>query len=1036
MNKFLACVFFSLIASSVFSQKGSITGTILDERNDPMIGANIIIENTKIGSVTDFNGKFTIQNIDPGKYTVIISSIGYKKQKQSIDVIAGKAASINMSLKEDILQLEQVVVVGYGTKQKRDLVGSIETIKAKDIGDHPLPSFEQAMQGRASGVQITSANGIAGSPTRVKIRGTSSISAGGEPLYVIDGIPMTNGDFSAGGLGSGTSALSDINPADIESIEILKDASSAAIYGSRGANGVVIVTTKKGKAGKTKFSASYLTGSIKETKRMKFLSASDQLSLRDRYNQEMSLPKDTTTTTVFSGSNSLTRRQADSIAALGGTDWINQVLRNGSFHDFNASASGGNDKTIFYIGGTYHKEEGFLKGNSFDRVAGRVNIENKATDKLSLGGNIGLTYSQNQRVPTGDAGGLGDAQRILPFLPLYNDKGDYFAPQSYGYPSNPLWGLDTKKYNTSSFRSVSSIFGDYEILKQLRFRSEFGVDFLNMNEDEYNFRNTQDSTSVSSAWNRRTNVLNWTTNNFFTYSNVLDSIHDIQVTVGNSIQRSHSDGAGLYGQNFPNDFFTTPDAASASNQSGYYYETGYAFVSNFLRTNYKLKNKYLASFSIRLDGSSRFGEDNRYGWFPALSTGWIVSDESFLKDNKYISYLKLRASYGFTGNANIGDFAYQDVYYHSSGYNGVAGIMPGTLPNPSLSWEKSQQLDLTLDYGFLENRISGAVSYYYKKTTDMLLYVSLPTSSGFGSFLRNVGKMQNSGIEISILTRNISGKNFKWTTDFNIAFNQNKVLDVLGLQPDAFESGQPGEGRVLEGYPVGQAYLVQYAGVSQTVQPIYNHDNNGAVIGVDTAQAGQALYYDKFGNLMTSTNPYFYEHRVARGNPNPKFVGGITNTFTYKNFDFSFLFSFVYGNTLYDDPAKTQMGDWRHVSQRPEMLDAWTPENTDTDVPKLSLSESSVNSDRFLYDASFLRLRTVTFGYKLSADVCRKFKLGSMRVYLSATNLWTLTKYPGWDPEVLRNVNSNSQQGNISFAGPSLQTPQAKTIGGGIQIEF
>jgi len=1029
-TKIIVFAFFFFASLAVFAQTTGVTGTILDENGEPLIGATIVVEGTKLGTTADFNGKYTISNLSPGNYKLLISSVGYKKLSFPIEVKAGKLTTLDTGMKEDILQLDQVVVVGYGTKQKRDVTGSIETIKPKDITER-TSSFEQAMQGRAAGVQITGANGIAGSPTKVKIRGTSSISAGGEPLYVIDGIPMTNGDFSSGGLGSGSSALSDINPADIESMEILKDAASAAIYGSRGANGVIIITTKKGKQGKTKFNASYTAGMVKETNRLEFLNASEHLALRDSLRSQQGNPQEGASSLIF---GNWRRGQADTLAMNGGTDWIDKVLRRGSYHDINLSASGEMKKRFFYIGGTYHKEDGFLVGNSFDRMAGRINIENKATDKLTLGGNIGLTYSINKRVPTGDAGGLGDAQKMLPYLPVFNTNGDYFYPTSGGNPSNPVWQLETKSYTTNTFRSVSSVFGDYEIMKQLKFRSEFGVDFMALNENEFNFRNTQDATSVSSAWNRRTNVMNWTTNNFFTYNNVFDSIHDVQLTLGNALQKAQTNGAGLQGIGFSSDFFTTPNGASYG--TGYYYETGYAFLSNFFRANYKLKNKYLASFSIRLDGSSRFGENNRYGWFPALSTGWVISDEPFLKDNKYLSFLKLRASYGFTGNANIGDFAYMGYYISTLGYAGTAGIIPGTLSNPDLGWEKSQQLDITLDHGFLDNRISGSMSYYYKRTTDMLLYVSIPTSSGFSTILQNVGKMQNSGVEFSLLTRNIVKKNFKWTTDFNISFNRNKVLDVQGLPPDAFESGQPGEGRVIEGYPVGQAFLVQYAGVSQTDQIITEHDANGNAIGTTSIKAGQALYYDKFGNLMTSKNPYFYEHRVARGNPNPKFNGGITNTFTYKNFDFSFLFSFVYGNTLYDDPAKTQIGDLTHIAQRPEILDAWTPYNMDTDVPMLMYSEPSVNSDRYLYDASFLRLRSITIGYKIPAEICRKYKLESVKIYLAATNIWTLTKYPGWDPEVMRNVDPNSQQGNISFAGPSLQTPQAKTFGGGIQIEF
>ncbi|NTW33051.1 MAG: SusC/RagA family TonB-linked outer membrane protein [Bacteroidetes bacterium] len=1017
---------------SVSAQKATLSGTIFDEKNQQMIGVSVSLKGTTTGSISDINGKYTIANLDAGKYTIVAYMIGYTKIEKEIELTAGQKKEQDFTFKEDVLQLNQVVVVGYGVREKRDITGSIETIKAKELVQNSgSSSVEQVMQGRASGVQVTSANGVAGAAVKINIRGTSSISAGSEPLYVIDGIPISSGDFSSGALGAKTNALSDLNPNDIESLEILKDASSAAIYGSRGANGVVIITTKKGKEGKTKFEASISSGIVKETNRLKLISATEQLELRDNARAELGLTPESKATKIY---GNWTRGQADSLAALGGTDWIDQVLQPGNQKQASISASGGNEKTIFYIGGTYLKEKGFLVGNNYEKVSGRVNIENKATEKLKLGANIGISFTNNQRVPIGDAGGLGDAQRMFPYIPVYNSDGTFFYPTKQGYPSNPVWELNTKTYTVKTFRTISNIFADYTISKNLKYRSEFGLDVMNQNEDQFEFRNVQDPTSNSSAWNRKVNSVGWTTNNFFSYEKTINKIHEFVATLGNSIEKSSTNGVGLNGWNFPSDFFTTPNAADASNKTGYYYETGYAFVSNFFRLNYKLKNKYIIAFSIRDDGSSRFGKDNRYGWFPAASAGWIASDEKFLSDSKWLSYLKLRASYGYTGNANIGDFAYLGVYYPGTGYAGSTGIAPGTLPNPDLSWEKSQQLDLTMDWGVLKNKISGTLTYYFKRTSDMLLNVSIPTSSGFSSILKNVGKMNNHGYEFTITTKNLSGK-LKWTTDFNIAFNRNKVIDIAGLPADAFESGEPGEGRVLIDYPVGQAYVVKYAGVQQNDGAINLYDLQGNVTGTKVVKAGQDLYYDKFGNLMTSDNANFYENRVPCGSPIPKFLGGITNTFTFKNFEFNFLFCFVYGNTIYDDPAKQQIGAWDKIAQRPEILNSWTTENTNTDIPALNLYKPT-NSDRFLYDASYIRLRSVSLSYKFSEKVCKKLNLTTFKIFVSGTNLLTFTKYPGWDPEVLRNVDPNSQQGNISFAGPSLQTPQAKTVTGGISFTF
>jgi len=1021
-----------IIIVSSYAQKASISGVVIDEKNQPMGLVSIVLKNTTIGTTTNLNGEYTIKNLDPGEYIVVANMMGYTKAEKKITLSSGEKKEVNFVLKEDVLLLNQVVVVGYGVKEKREVTGSIETIKTKDLSQiSGSGSFEQVMQGRASGVQVITANGVAGAPVKVNIRGTSSISAGSEPLYVVDGIPITSGDYSSGALGSRTNALSDLNPDEIESIEVLKDAASAAIYGSRGANGVIIITTKKGKVGKTKFEANVSSGIVKETNRLKLLSASEMLALRDRARAELGLTPESPNTPIY---GSWTRKQADSLAALGGTDWIDKVLQLGNQQQASVSASGGNDKTIFYAGGTYFKEKGFLKGNDYEKINGRINLENNATDKLKLGVNMGLTFTNNHRVPIGDAGGLGDAQRMFPYLPVYNADGSYFYPTRQGYPSNPVWELETKKYLVKSFRTIANVFADYSFIQTLKFRSEFGIDVLDQNEDQFDFRNTQDPTSVSSAWNRHTGVINWTTNNFFTYEKEINNIHHFNATLGNSIQRSHTNGVGLNGWNFPSDFYTTPNAADASNKTGYYYETGSAFVSNFFRLNYKLYNKYIAAFSIRNDGSSRFGKNNRYGWFPAISAAWIASDENFFNQFKTLSYLKLRASFGYAGNANIGDFAYLGVYYPNHGYAGNTGIAPGLLPNPNLGWEKSKQLDLTMEWGIFNNRISGTATYYFKRTTDMLLYVSIPSSSGFTSILQNVGKMNNHGYEFTLISRNLTGE-FKWTTDFNISFNRNKVIDLAGLPPDAFESGEPGEGRVIVGYPVGQAYLVQFAGIQQQDGTINVYDLNGNIVGTEFVHAGQDLYYDRNGHLMTSNNPNFYENRVPCGNPMPKFLGGITNTFSYKNFELSFLFNFVYGNTIYDDPAKLQIGAWNQVAQRPEILDAWTPENHSNTVPALNYYKPT-NSTRFLYDASYIRLRSLTFSYMLSEKLCKTLKVSTCKVYIGGTNLLTFTKYPGWDPEAMRNVDPNSQQGNVSFAGPSLQTPQAKTLVCGIKITF
>ncbi len=1048
-------LFFSASINLLKAQ--SISGQISDSKKEPVIGAAITIEGTTKGVSSDIDGNFKIEGLESKKYTVIVSALGYSKQKKTVDLTAQPDQVLNIVMEDDALQLSQVVVVGYGLEQKRDVTGSISTIKAKDMNATVQSSFEQAVQGRASGVQVTSANGMAGSPVKINIRGTNSISAGSQPLYVIDGIPITTGDLSPGNLGSRTNALADINPTDIESVEILKDAAAAAIYGSRGANGVILISTKKGKSGKTKFDAGYSFGTLSPTNLMTYTTAQELLNLRDKASIELKGRPESKDSTVlgFWNNKPFTRAEADSfVAASGGSDWIGATLRRGSLQQAHLSASGGNDKTTFYVGGTYRDEEGFLKGNRYQRTNAKISVDNQAFENLKVGFSSNLSYSINNRVPTGNDGGFGLSQLKMPYLPIYNTDGSYNDARS-----NPLWQLDNRRFDARVFRAISNVYADLLILKGLTFRTNFGTDFLNQNETEFNFRDVHsfDTSDVSNAWDRRTSVLNWTNSNYFNYNFKLSNIHDFTFLLGNEVQRSNRNGVGLYGEKFPNDYFTQPGDAII--KKGYSYTTTWSFASFFSRLNYKLMDRYLFSASMRYDGSSRFGRDNKWGAFPGLSAGWILSEEDFMKNISIVSFLKIRASYGQTGNSSIGDFASLGYYSSSSGYNGYSAIVPNTLSNNKLKWEKSDQVDINLDIAFLKNRFAAGINYYHKTSKDLLLNISIPTSSGYSQVLQNKGKLENKGIEITLNTKNIDGA-FYWFTDFNIAFNQNKVLDVDGLKPDAFDDkdlgNRGGEGRVIVGYPVGQFYVVEWAGVQQqngTLQ-LWNLDGspklnaNGEQMFVNVP-AGTELFKDKNGNLMTYANPtggeFYGENRKPMGNPLPKFIGGIGNTFGYRGFELSFLFNFVYGNQIYDDAAKTQTGSFTNINQRPEILNAYTDDNPSEQIPALYNNSGSsnpassyvaINSSRWLYDASYIRLRSLMLSYSFNESWCQKIKLNNLRIFVNGGNLLTFTKFPGMDPEVLRNVDPDSERGNIAFGGPYLGTPQAKTITGGIQIKF
>ena len=1052
--KLILGLFFLFLFSSCPGQFASIKGVVYDSDNSVIPGASITIIELDAEYIGKDDGSYEINKIEPGSYTIVFGFFGFEDGKYRVELKSGQELRLDGKLGEDeTLDLDEVVVVGYGTRQRRDIIGSVTSLKSEDIENSVSPSIDQALQGKAAGVQITAANGVAGGGnTKIQIRGSNSINAGSNPLIVVDGIPISNLDVSADVMGSGTNALADLNMDDIESVDILKDASSSAIYGARGANGVIIITTKKGKEGKTRFNFNYKTGIVQETNRLSLLNATDHLNLRDQVSIENTgFPEpENTVIGVFEGV-SYTREDANAFAAKGGSNWIEETLRTGSFHEANLSASSGTEKNRLYFSGAYRNEDSFLRGNNFERVSGRFNVENRSHDIVSLGANLGLTYSINNRVPTGDNGGLGWAQQIPTYIPIYKEDGTFFNPAG-----NPIWFLENRTFEAKRLRSLSTLYADFKLHKNIHFRTNFGLDYTNLHEDEYQAKNEAGNTEAW-AWERSSNILNWNTSNYLTYEVNINDEHDLNSVVGMDVQRTDVNGLGIYGYGFSNESFTNPQQGSS--QSLYSYQTGNAIVSYYSRLSYKWRNKYLFGFTARSDGSSRFSNNYRYGFFPSFSAGWILTDEDFLGDSQWLNYLKLKSSYGLTGNDNIGDFTRFGLYSTGVGYVGGLALYPTSLANPNLRWERAKMLDVSVEYGVFKNKISGSLTYFNKQSSDLLLPIQLPTSSGFNVITVNAGMVNNWGIEFMLNSHNITMKRFRWKTDFNFSLIRNKVLDVANLPPDAFESGQPGEGRVIVGYPVGQTFVVQYAGVMEENGELIRYntdgsvmvDNNGDPITV-TVNAGEALFYDVNGNLMAFgvddggtpfdseddvnrfTGTDFYDNRVPRGNPLPKFYAGVGNTLTFGDFECNFLFNVVWGHTIYDDPAKNQIGMLYSYAQRPEIQGAFTPDNPSSNVPALNTTVTPINSDRFLYDGSFVRLRSLTLSYALSKRLCKKLHLSSLKVYLTGYNLWTWTRYPGWDPEVLRHVPQNSQQENISFSGPSWQTPQAKIMLFGIKM--
>jgi TonB-dependent starch-binding outer membrane protein SusC len=1027
-NLLFSLLLFFGLSLSMIAQDRRITGKIVSSGDgSPLQGVNVQIKGTTKGTSTDATGSYAV-SVPDGKGTLEIRSVGFTTKTFQI----GSQSVINIALEESDNSIGEVVVVGYGTQKKSNLMGNVAQINSKSIENLPVVTIEQAIQGRAAGVFVESGNGKVGQGIKMRIRGSSSVSAGNEPLYVIDGIPMTT--TPSGSTADVPNPMADINFNDIESIEILKDASAAAIYGARGSNGVVLLTTKKGKAGKTNFNLSYFTGMSEATGHRQFLNTTDYVTLfkEARANAGFS---------VAGGENRFTRyavgekaRWADPTSPLyTNTNWEDQVFRKGSTNQLDLNITGGTDKTKFYASGSYSKQEGILVRNSFERISSRINLEHKASDKISLGINASIARTFNTRLANDNA--FSTPLQIIalaPMSPVFdprtitptNPTGDYTdtyngvdVTQYY----NPLVSIKNSSNSTETYRTIGNVFGNWNIIDGLSFRSEYGFDLSFRNDDQYNGKKTvRNSVNANNgeAYKNNINIFNYNTNNFFSYNKLFDQKHNLNVVLGMSYQQSKRTSIDATGRDLPSDAYKTI-ASGATKADANSFERTFSFLSYFSRINYSFNNKYLFGLSGRVDGSSRFGANNRYGFFPAVSAGWILSEESFLKEVRQISLLKIRGSFGYTGNAEINNFGSLGLYSalnssnNSAGYAGIPGQRPSQLENPDLKWEKTAQTDIGLEIGFFNNRISAEVDYYTKNTTDLLLNVNVPGTSGFNSQLKNVGELENKGWEFVLKTDNKFG-DLTWRASINAAINKNKVLN---LQGQVITGGFLN--RAVEGQPLSVFFGPEYAGVDV--------DNGDALYYLNTKKSDGTI--DR-----TKTNDVNLAENVVIGNPNPKWIGGITNDFNFKGVDFSFTFQGVYGNDVYNGAGKfmSANGDF-YDNQTLDQMTRWQKKGDVTNVPQARYvgGNGTAESSRYLEDASYTRLKTITLGYTLPKSILDKLKLTRIRIYATANNLLTFTKYTGWDPEVNTDYLGGIAAGNDFYAAP-----QSKTITVGLNLGF
>lgn len=898
-------------------------------------------------------------------------------------------------------KIDEVIVVGYGKSTKAKLTDNVAKISSESLKEVPNANFQNAMVGKAAGVRVNQTNGKLESGFNINVRGSASISAGTSPLYVIDGIPMINNDESTNG--APVNPLVTLSATEIESIEILKDASSAAIYGSRGSNGVVLITTKTGKKGKPKLTLNLSQGFSAPTNKMKFLNAKQYVELFLEAGRNVG--RESSVITRLNRYSNYTDWKNGEID----TDWQDYIFQKGSVRDADFSVSGGDDKYNYMFTASNNDTKGIIRKNDLDRNTARLNVSANVTNKLKLGLNLGFSRTSIDRVANDNQFTTPmQAIALAPISPAFVD-GEPFDGTTY---ANFLLEDKYAKYNTLIKRVTGKLFGEYKITKNLTFNSDFGYDYYNQKEKEYRGKKAPIMSTDGYAFNSWVDTENIIFSNYLSYNLKLGS-HNFSTIAGTELNKNRREYGSVTGIKFPSDDFQNIDSAGEIN-AGEGNASEYSFFSYFARANYDYQGKYLLKASIRRDGSSRFGKANRYGTFPAFSAGWVLSKEDFLSASNVISLLKLRASWGQTGNAEIGNFASRDLW-NAASYKQLPAIEPSQPENGDLTWEKSNQTDIGLDFGLFNNRITGEIDYYNKKTNGLLFSQDIPYTSGYANIYRNIGDMKNTGFELVINTQNIKKDNFTWDTNFNIALNNNKVVSL----PDGNKDQISGNVIKKVGERLDSFYLVEYA-------------------GVDSAN-GDALYYKNTlkadGTLdKTTTNDYSEAQKIVAGSSTPNWIAGLTNTIEYKNFDFSFTLYGEFGGNLYNSGGKfmSTSGGNGYDNQTVDQMNRWQNPGDITNVPQARLGKGNgaEESTRYLEKNDFVRLRNLSLGYSFNKSLINALGVNKLRIYVSAINALTFTKYSGYDPEARSDTNRGG--GGSTF----YSAPPAKTVTFGINVNF
>ncbi|MEV4886382.1 TonB-dependent receptor [Chitinophaga ginsengisegetis] len=1021
------------------ANKISITGKVTEAAGTALVGVTVRVKNDKTSAITNEDGIYHIATSNAPGTTLVFSYIGFLNRE--VKLTAGRSV-YNIVLEPSIKGLNDVVVIGYGTVKRKDVTGSVGEFKIADLAKAPVPSFEEALGGRVAGVQVSASDGQPGSALNIVIRGNNSVTQENSPLYVVDGFPMENPSNNI------------FNPEEIASIEVLKDASATAIYGARGANGVILITTKKGKTGAPTVTYQTWMGFQENIKKQKMMSPYEFVKYQLEQNSAFYTP-------IYLGED----KTLDDYKNVKGIDWQDQIFRKAFMQNHSLSLRGGNDKTTYSLSGSLLDQNGIIINSGFKRYQGRAVVDQRLNDKVKAGINVNYTATKTygavaSPTPNGPTSSLmysvwgyrpvtGDSSSDAS---LVNEPFDPDVDPLNEYRMNPI--ISTKNEYNPLFNNtlIANAYVEYNPAKYFTLRVAGGITKEAQRKEIFNNSNTRLGNPKSSILGINGSVsnlerTNWLNENTLTYARVINKDHNLNVLGGFTMQKSAYYSYGFSASQLPNEslgmsgldegIINTAPTAKSSN----------ALMSFLGRVNYGYKSRYLLTLSFRADGSSKFPDNNRWAYFPSGAVAWRIIEESFMKNLSFLSDAKIRAGYGTTGNNRVGDFAYltslQLFPYsgYSFGNSPVQGIIPSNLGFPRLKWETTAQTDIGIDLGFLKNRIMFTADYYKKNTKDLLLNATLAPSSGYLSGIRNIGKVSNEGLEFSVNTMNVQHKKFTWSTSFNISFNRNKVIQLNEGEPSYasritwgnFNNAYPYI--AIPGHPIASFYGFIFDGVYQ-----YSDfdQSNGTYVLKDKVPNN--------GNPRSSIQPGYIKFKDINGdgqvdnsdltiigNPNPIHTGGISNNFTYKNFDLNVFFQWSYGNDILNaNRIEFENGDVTRsfLNMFASYADRWTPENQTNKLYKVGGQGPLVYSSRTIEDGSYLRLKTVALGYNLPASLLKQAKIKGLRVYTSAQNLITWTNYSGLDPEV--SVRQSALTPGFDWSA----YPKARTITFGLDVTF